>query len=140
MNTKYQGRIRERHFWFRIGVAALLLGVLLFIVVSISIFTDTPFTAVSGLLGLALLGMLFGILSTVLFSRIGWSQSAMLDLLLNRVSILLTITGLGFGWGSTLFEVYWRSKLLSLGQVFTIIGIILVGLGIRFQSKPPGLE
>lgn len=75
----------------------------------------------------------FGGTSIVIFSRIGWSESLWKDILLNQISIVLTIIGFGILF---LYAAYGFS-FPQLGVFAVVTGIVLAGLGIIFQSSIP---
>ena len=136
--TKFQQRVKERYFWFRLGTLLLGINVTLFILFLISSFLGLSFYLFNKLLNLSLYGVLLGSIFTLFFSRIGWSKFPLVDLLLNRISILLMIGGLTLEAVNIIFEgnLYFQDVLSGFG--ITIIGGILWLLGIRFQSSIEG--
>lgn len=130
----FQRRIRERHFWFRLGVYCLAIGVIVFVVSMISAFFDLlPFLFLKKLLNFGLYGIFLGIIFGLFFSRIGWSKSLWLDLLLNRLSLLLIVIGITLEMN--IFQEIFYFQDIPYGYGVTILGIILGLLGMRFQSS-----
>ena len=68
-----------------------------------------------------------GTISALLLSRIGWSEYLLVDLILNQISVLMIILGIGI--------FLYQGELNPVGIVFTVIGLLLVGLGMHFHSS-----
>lgn len=131
---KFYKRVQERHFWFRFGSILLIIGFSLIGLLVITIFVDTPFITVKFLTHISIFGILLGSFCTLLFGRLGWSRSKFLDLLFNRLSIILIIVSIvssvihaGIGYSL---------EPIDYNQVVLIVGVILALFGIRFQSTP----
>lgn len=133
--TKFQRRIKERHFWFYLGVITLIVSTIFFFVFIISSFLGLSFYLFNKLLNISLYGIFIGSIFTLFLSRLGWSESWVIDLLLNRLSILFMIGGLTLEVSNIFLGNLLYSQELSYGYVVTIIGIILWLLGVRFQSS-----
>jgi hypothetical protein len=137
-NNNYQEqfykRIKERHLWARSGWILLIVSFAIFIVLVISFFLGVPFDLFYILLNISLLGIFLGSIFTLLLSRLGWSKSKSIDFTLNRLSILLILGGImAMVLSSTFYAKF--PHWMSYGQGVALIGVILVLLGIRFQSS-----
>ena len=68
----------------------------------------------------------------VMFGRLGWSESKFIDFFLNRLSVILIITS------QILIVIHlslgYTSKTIQKDAIATIVGIVLVLLGIFFHS------
>lgn len=122
MNMKYQQRIRLRYTMSRLGKWFFVMG---FIMLIIGLISQRYIIAAVGQTLLY-----FGATSIIVFSRVGWSKSRWIDILLNQGSIILTLIGFGILFLYIAYEV-----LSPQTGVFTVvIGIILAGLGMILQS------
>ena len=133
--TRYQRRVRERYFWFRLGVIILMVSAAFFAILLISSFLGLPFYLFNKLLNISLYGIFLGFILALFLSRLGWSKSWLVDLLLNRLSIFFMIGGLTLETSNLLFTQFLYSQDISYGYGITIIGIILWLLGLRFHSS-----
>jgi hypothetical protein len=130
-------RAKQRIFLFYAGITTLLAGVVLFLfVVIMAGFFNTGFRGMTevGSLSIFLVG-LGGVLSVV-FARIGWNNSIILDLLLNQFSIVITIIGFT---GLAIEFIFRKPETSSLLFVFLILtGVILASLGMKYSTPPEG--
>jgi len=117
----YRNRVKQRVIYFRVGMFAAALGFILFVTTLGASFYGLPVYRI------ALFLFSIGALCTLLFSRAGWSENPMLDLFLNRISILIAVVGLGI----------FLLGVNSLGILLTGIGLVLVILGVYFHSPVP---
>jgi hypothetical protein len=130
---RYYRRVKERHFWARLGVGLLIFFSSLFIVSTIATFViDIPFILYYSLVGVSFSGMILGALSAILLARLGWSESRLLDLLFNRISIVLILSSqvlstAQISMGYSLTDTNYTVAIL-------IVGVILVLFGMRFHS------
>lgn len=125
VERKYQQRVRLRWIMAHIGKWAFIGG---FIILVIGLVGQRYTIAAIGQASLY-----FGATSIVIFSRIGWSKSLWKDILLNQVSIVVTVIGFGILF---LYAVYGFS-LPQLGVFAVVTGLILAVLGIVSQSSIP---
>lgn len=68
----------------------------------------------------------FGTISALWLSRVGWSRHLFVDLILNQISVLMIILGIGV--------FLFKGELNPVGIPMTIIGLLLAGLGMHFHS------
>lgn len=130
---KFYKRVQERHLWLRLGWILLVSGFSLLILTAVSSFLDMPFSLVKPLIGISLLGIILGSVFSLLLARLGWSKSMLVDLIFNRLSIILII--ISQVTGVLLTNLGYILEPIDYTQVMLIIGIVLVILGIRFQSS-----
>lgn len=99
----------------------------------ISFVVDISFTFYYNLVGISFSGMMLGAFFGLFFARLGWSKSRVVDLLFNRLSIILIIASQIISTiqisvlGNTLEETNYTIIML-------FVGIALVLLGMRFHS------
>lgn len=130
---RFYNRVKERRFWLRFGWVLLGSGFSLLILTTIGSFIDMPFSLVNPLTGMSIGGIILGSVFSLLLSRLGWSKSKPIDIIFNRFSIVLIISSqvlavMNANLGYTLEPVDYT-------QVMLIAGIVLILLGIRFQSS-----
>lgn len=132
---KYQRRLKERAFWIRLGWILLISGFTLLLLATGGTFFNMPFALVSILDTISVPAIIAGVIFILLLGRLGWSHSKWMDLLFNRLSIVLITVSL------ILSAIYIHGGLglrldpVDYAQIMLIIGIILAVLGIRFQSQ-----
>ncbi len=130
INRHYR-RVIERHFWVRFGFIIGVLGFLIILFATGLIFFGT---VIASLISMGVICLFFGSFSVVLFGRLGWSESILIDFLLNRLSIISIVVGLILAWFE-LNSTYLGGQ--SYFAIFFIAGIILALLGMLFQSPLP---
>lgn len=131
---KFQRRVKERYFWYRLGVVILLTSTVSFVIVIIGSLLDIPFNLFKKLLNFSLYGIFLGSILTLFLGRLGWSRSKLTDFFLNRLSIVLMIGGLTLGMSKIIFTEFYFGE-LDYGFGITIAGVILWLLGLRFQTS-----
>lgn len=130
---RFQRRIKERRLWFRIGVLTLGVSTAIFMIAAIGFFLNLPFNSVYYSLGISVIGIAFGVVCTVLFSRLGWSQSVVADLLYNRLSIMLILIGFGLELLMIFPDIDYIPSASGYGFGFLGLGVVLALVGIRKQ-------
>ncbi|MBE7467771.1 MAG: hypothetical protein HS114_01345 [Anaerolineales bacterium] len=131
---RYYRRVQERHFWVRFGVLLLVSCSSLFVISTIiSFIINIPFPLYYNLVGVTFTGMILGALFSLFLARLGWSKSKLLDLLFNRVSIVLII--ISPIWAMMQISI-WRKSVEETNYTIAVlvVGIILNILGMRFHS------
>jgi hypothetical protein len=132
--VSYEKRVKQRHFLYRLGVIAVALGVLLFALAFADMFLAITNRQALSLLPLAVFTISFGTVLGVVFGRVGWAQSKIVDVLLNQLSILMMLAGYTAGF-LTIISGDMRS---FLGAIFMLtLGIVLAAVGIRYHSPVP---
>lgn len=118
LKQTYTQRMKQRVFYYKAGLVMMLMGFSLFVIIyvarSLSLYWIALFLTGSG------------IISALWLSRVGWSRHLIVDLILNQISVLMIILGIGF----FLFD----GGLNPEGIISAIIGLLLVGLGINYHS------
>lgn len=132
---RFQKRIKERRLWFRTGVLTLGVSIAIFVIAVIGFFLNLPFNSVYYSLGVSVSGIAFGVVCTVLFSRLGWSQSIMVDFLLNRLSIVLILVGFGLELLTIFPDINYFPKASGYGFGFLALGVVLALVGVRTQTE-----
>lgn len=117
----YKNRVKQRIIYFQVGMFGVALGFILFVATLGASFYGLPVYRI------ALFLFSGGVLCNLLFSRVGWSQNPVLDLFLNRISILITVVGLGI----------FLLNVNSLGILLTGVGLMLVIFGMYVHSPIP---
>ena len=130
INRHYR-RVKERHFWAHFGFIIGVSGLVIILLGTGFIFFDI---VIYPLISIGLIALFFGGFSVVLFGRVGWSESILIDFVLNRLSIISIIVGLILVW-LKLNSTYLDDQ--SYYMIFFIVGIILAILGMLFQSPVP---
>lgn len=130
---RFYNRVKERRFWLRFGWVLLGSGFSLLVLTAIGSFLDMPFSLVKPLVGTSLSGIILGSVFSLLLSRLGWSKSKPVDLIFNRLSIVLIISSQVIGVMQA--NLGYTLEPIDYTQVMLIIGIILILLGICFQSS-----
>jgi hypothetical protein len=134
LQERYYKRVMERHFWAKLGLPLFIFGFACIVLSVGTIFFNGSFTIVRLVSSIGFGGITIGGFSMILFGRLGWSKSKLVDLLLNRLSVILIIASqflvvihLGLGY---------TSKTIQEDSIVTIVGVILALLGIFFHSRP----
>lgn len=130
INRHYR-RVKERHFWAHFGFISGVSGFVIILLATGLIFFGI---VTYSLISIGLVALFFGGFSVVLFGRLGWSESILIDFVLNRLSIISIIVGLILVW-LELNSTYLSNQ--SCYMIFFIAGIILALLGMLFQSPVP---
>lgn len=129
---RYFGRVRERHLWAKLGLPLFAFGLGCIILSLGAIFFNYSFAFTRLMSSIGFGGITIGGFCMVLFGRLGWSESKIVDLLLNRLSIVLII-------GSQILVVIhlslkYPSEIIQRDFIVTIVGVILAVLGIFLHS------
>jgi len=129
---RYYKRIRERHLWVKFGLPLFVFGFSCIILSIAAIFLNVSFSVVRTMSSIGFGGFIIGVFALVLFGRLGWSESRVVDFLLNRVGVILII------FGQTLIVIHlslgYASEVLQKDSISIIVGTVLVLLGIVFHS------
>ena len=131
---RYYKRVKERHLWVKLGLPLFVFGFGCIIFSISAIFFNVSFTIVRVGSSIGFGGIAIGGFSMVLFGRLGWSESKLIDLLLNRLSTVLII-------GSQLLAVIhlslgYTSEIIQKDLAATVVGVVFSLLGIFFNSPP----
>jgi hypothetical protein len=119
LKQNYVQRVKQRTFYLKTGATMVLVGFALFALIfflrMLSFFWVASFLTSTGTI------------MVVLLSRIGWSRHLLVDLILNQISILLIILGIG--------AFCFKESLNHVGIYMALIGLLLAGLGMHFHSS-----
>jgi hypothetical protein len=111
------------------GLALLIMGGSSLIITTIGLFTNLiPPTLDVSLVNVSMFCILLGGVFTMFLGRLGWTESKVLDILFNRLSIFLILLGLISQFSDKLLPS-------GVGYGVFITGIILILLGMRFQTS-----
>jgi|GEM_PF-6771928 len=129
--NRHYNRVKERHFWVKFGIFLFLSGLF-----TIFLFTGFTFLGIIifQLVSIGLTATFFGAFSFILFGRLGWSESMLIDFLLNRLSIILIIVGLGLMSLRLNSTIHFERNYYVF---FFIAGTILALFGMLFRSPIP---
>ena len=131
----YHQRSVQRTISYYTGIMIIGIGVLSFASIIILALLNVTFPKMTEVGVLAIFAIGFGTVLSVIFSRLGWNRSLLVDFLLNQLSILLTL--FGFVWLSSDF-VKGALDVFSLVKILIIFcGLFLAGLGMKFSDSPP---
>jgi len=133
--VKFEQRVRERHFWFRLGEYFLVIGTITFVILMITSYLLLSYSMLKKLRTVSLYLVLLGAIFAFIFSRIGWSKFSLVDLLLNRLSMVFIVGGTTLEVGNVLFEGSLYPHDISYGYGTSIVGVILWLLGLYFHSS-----
>jgi hypothetical protein len=136
MKMSYETRVKQRLTISKVGgwliKLALLLGILGFVFTT---FNVTRFGLT--LAGFAAVTAPFGAVLTIVFSKIGWSENLLIDVLFNQTSILVVTMGflaiLFFIGFSTIYNKN-HPFLLIIGILSLASSMVLMALGSRFST------
>ena len=138
MHVTHTHRNRQRLILSYAGFAIVILGMILFVVGTISVFGNIGeriFNAFRLLLW-AIYITSFGVLFTLIFGRIGWHDNVLLDILLNQMSIIFVVVGISIVLVTNIFFNNQNNGAVT-GIKIVILGFILALLGIWFRKDPP---
>jgi hypothetical protein len=120
--------VKERHIWFRIGWITIVLGGVILLLTTIAFFVnELSGKYLSSLVNVSAFCISLGGIILIFFSRVGWHKSKFMDVVFNRLSLILII----FGFLLSFFFPYLSKE---AGFILVGLGVILLLLGVRYQS------
>jgi hypothetical protein len=130
----YHKRVKQRVFFARLGLAvAIIAGACFLLSLALLLFTDVYPTLLNILVGISQYCISFGIVFAIVFGRLGWSEHAFVDFLLNRASIVFTVLGFIL---IVIGDIgYHSSTLIWAGCIIGGVGIIFALVGIRIPQN-----
>lgn len=134
----YNQRAKQRIMSYYLGIVIIGIGGVTFLAIIVLALVDFTFPKMTGFAVLAMFAIGFGVILSVIFSRIGWLRSKTMDFLLNQLSLLVTVFGFVKVAGDFAFRTPDKSTLLVLLTIFG--GVILAGLGMKYRNLPTDIS
>lgn len=130
----YHQRSIQRIISSYVGIVIIGIGAFSFALIIILALLNITFPkmTVFGMVAISAVG--FGTVLSVIFSRLGWHKSLLIDFLLNQLSILLTL--LGFVGVTSDFVMGEADESTLLMILIIFCGLFLAGLGMKFSDSP----
>ena len=118
MKINYKFRVKQRSFYFRAGMGIGFLGFLLFAFLMLAELTMY--------LKFAMFFIGIGGFLALICSQVGWSETFVIDLIFNQLSVVIILAGIGiFTLGKTI---------VPMGAYIFILGLIMAIIGMKLHS------
>lgn len=124
--------MKQRVLLYYLGIALVLLGGGLFIIVIASVTLNLYFQKMTELALLSIFAIGAGAVLAVWFSRLGWNESLLIDFVLNQLSVVMVLGGF-IGTGISLMGSGLNLSVLPFILVVWV-GIVLAGLGMKYST------